>query len=269
MFGAVCALLEVASAAGVHGKKAVPLAQSALEDSTAPNALKIEVLRFLRLAFCAEAAADLLPSLPPLVPVLKRSLEDRYYKVVSEAVAVVENAAVMAAAGGGGDPAVMRDLLQAVLGLLRAKDVDQEVKECSIKCVAAMLSLLPASLGAATDMAMPLLCDKLQSDGTRFVAVVACGTIAGAQPPLPLGAYVLPLITAMTPLLRKAHRGLRCAALAALAHVLASHSAGAGVPPDMLEALLQEAAELIADGDLLLAAAALRMCEASLQVCLG
>lgn len=242
------------------------MAQSTLEDSTSPNALKIEVLRFLRLAFCAKAAVDLLPSLPPLVPVLKRSLEDRYYKVVSEAVAVVENAAVMAAAGGGGDTAVMRDLLQAVLGLLRAKDVDQEVKECSIRCVATMLSLLPGPLGADTDAAMPLLCDKLQSDGTRYVAVVACGTVAGAAPPLPLGRYVLPLITTMTPFLRKAHRGLRCAALAALAHVLASHSAGAGVPADLLEALLQEAAELIADGDLLLAAAALRMCEASLQV---
>jgi len=132
--------------------------------------------------------------------------------------------------------------------------------------VATMLAQLPTVLGTETNAAVPLLCEKLQSDGTRYVAVAACGTVAGTTPPLPLAQYVPQLITTMTPFLRKAHRGLRCAALAALAHVLAVHSAGAGVQADLLEPLLQEAAELITDGDLLLAAAALRMCEASLQV---
>ena len=137
MFEVFQALLEAAAAAGFHAADAVGVCKDVLSDSSSPNPLKIEVLRFASLAFTESSAPELLPHLADLVPCLKRNLQDRYYKVVSEAVGVVERASAAAAAsdGAGAHSALFTELFVAVLELLKAKDVDQEVKECSIKCV--------------------------------------------------------------------------------------------------------------------------------------
>jgi hypothetical protein len=131
-----------------------------------------------------------------------------------------------------------------------------------------MLSRLSAVLGPDTSKALPLLCDKLRSDGTRYAAVNACKEIAAAQPRLPLGPFVPELVTLTSPFLRKAHRGLRYSTLCALASLLANHAADSGNTMDsqLLESLLTEAAPLICDKDLLLAAASLQMCEAATKV---
>lgn len=133
-----------------------------------------------------------------------------------------------------------------------------------------ILSKLSAVLGPDTRTALPLLCDKLRSEGTRYAAVNACKEIAAAQPKLPLEPFVLELVTLTTPFLRKAHRGLRYATLSALASLLANHAgaaSGSTMDSQLLESLLTEAAPLICDKDLLLAAASLQMCEAATKVC--
>ena len=138
------------------------------------------------------------------------------------------------------------------------------------RCTAVMLSKLSEVLGPETPTALPLLCDKLRSDGTRYAAVNACKEIAAAQPQLPLQPFVPELVTQMTPFLRKAHRGLRYATLSALASLLENHAGAASgsstIDSQLLEALLTEAAPLISDKDLLLAAASLQMCEAATRV---
>lgn len=132
-----------------------------------------------------------------------------------------------------------------------------------------MMSKLPAVLSPETPRALPLICDKLRSEGTRYAAVNACREIAAAQPTLPLAPFVGELVTLTTPFLRKAHRGLRYATLCALASLLGHHSGAdaKGLDGPLLEALLTEAAPLICDKDLLLAAAALQLCEAAAKVC--
>ena len=135
------ALLEAAADAGFHGSEAVGVCKDVLSDNSSPNVLKIEVLRFVSLAFSEGSAPELMQHLSELAPCLKRSLQDRYYKVVAEAVGVVERSAVAGAGVGGAEHgAIFQDLFLSVLELLKAKDVDQEVKECSIRC--AGLSIL-------------------------------------------------------------------------------------------------------------------------------
>jgi hypothetical protein len=129
------ALLEAAADGGFHGSEAVGVCKGVLSDSSSPNVLKIEVLRFVSLAFSEGAAPELMQHLSDLAPCLKRSLQDRYYKVVAEAVGLVERSAVAGASLAGTEHGpLFRDLFVAVLELLKAKDVDQEVKECSIRC---------------------------------------------------------------------------------------------------------------------------------------
>jgi cullin-associated NEDD8-dissociated protein 1 len=147
IYGVLRALLAAAGGGGYRGTAVVATARDSLEESGAPNTLKIEVLQFLRLAFCPDAAAELLPEVPPLVPRLTVAMEDRYFKVVSEAVGVAERLGAMCAAGKGGEEAA-QTLFEAVLQTLDGKDLDQEVKESAIRC-ARYLATSPTS--AATD----------------------------------------------------------------------------------------------------------------------
>ena len=80
------ALLEAAADGGFYGSEAVGVCKDVLSDNSSPNVLKIEVLRFVSLAFSEGSAPELMQHLSELAPCLKRSLQDRYYKVVAEAV---------------------------------------------------------------------------------------------------------------------------------------------------------------------------------------
>lgn len=65
---------------------------------------------------------------------------------------VVERASAAAALsdGAGAHSALFTELFVAVLELLKAKDVDQEVKECSIKCVSELFSFFSLTKVACT-----------------------------------------------------------------------------------------------------------------------
>ena len=93
------------------------------------------MLRFLAGAMGPTGAAELTPLLGGLAPGLEASLANKYFKVVAEAMRVVEGAAGMVAAAEGDAGAdVVAGLLPAVLGRLKGGDQDQEVKEHAIRC---------------------------------------------------------------------------------------------------------------------------------------
>lgn len=137
VFAALRTLVEAFAGAGFFGVQAVPAATAALRDEGSANALKIEVLRFLRAACVPEAMPDMGDALRDAAPGLAAAVGDRYYKVVVEALGVVEGAAAMVARGGGAareHAEVVLGLLDGVLARLKAGDQDQEVKEGAIRC---------------------------------------------------------------------------------------------------------------------------------------
>ena len=137
VFAALRTLVEAFAGAGFFGLQAVPAAATALRDDGSANALKIEALRFLRAACVPAAMPDMGDALRDAAPGLAAAVGDKYYKVVVEALAVVEGAATMVARGGGAareHAEVSLGLLDGVLARLKAGDQDQEVKEGAIRC---------------------------------------------------------------------------------------------------------------------------------------
>ncbi len=104
---------------------------------------------------------------------------------------------------------------------------------------------------------MGVLLDRLKNEMTRLTAVRAFGTIAKTPLSLDLTSIVPQALAELTTFLRKANRQLRLASLSALTSLVAR--GGARTDPAALEGTVAEAANLVNDADLAVAAAALRL----------
>lgn len=106
---------------------------------------------------------------------------------------------------------------------------------------------------------LSILLDRLKNEITRLTAVRAFGTIARTPLPLDFTGILPQALAELTSFLRKANRQLRLAALSALTALIARD--GPRADPAALEATVAETAALVNDGDLAVAAAALRLVE--------
>ena len=172
----------------------LPPALSALVDKQSHSALKIEVLSFLRIALQPSNKEAFAPRLPALVDSLVHSLNDRYYKVVSEALCLCETIATMMQPTPG-DAATLelaKKLFDAVLKRLSANDQDQDVKEHSIRCIATMVTHFSGVLTAQSRSVLTILTERLNNDSTRLAAVRAFESVARAPHPVDMNHVCAP-----------------------------------------------------------------------------
>ena len=106
---------------------------------------------------------------------------------------------------------------------------------------------------------LSILLERMRNEITRLSAVRALTTIARSAVALDLSPALPQALADLTSFLRKASRQLRLAALAALTALVARD--GPRADPTALEAAVAEAAPLVEDADLAVAAAALRLME--------
>jgi len=271
--GAFALLRELAAVAPAEVAAQLPALTpgitAALSDrSSTASGLKIEALNFTRAALAAGPSGASAPAaqLKAIMPALLPCASDRYYKVAAEALRVAE--VVMTVLRPVGQPAspIPADVAGAVPGLfaamrsrLAAQDQDQEVKDAAITGTAVAVAQLADVLAAEVPGVLKMLLERLRNEITRLTAVRAFGTLA-ASPAVELGgaAGVLEAVLGdLTSFLRKALRPLRAASLGALEALAARY--GASFDGGACSALVEEATSLVADTDLPLASAALRL----------
>ncbi|KXZ56874.1 hypothetical protein GPECTOR_1g789 [Gonium pectorale] len=154
---------------------------------------------------------------------------------------------------------LVQPLYSAVMARLSATDQDQEVKECAISAMAAAAARLGDSLKAELPGVLRVLLERLRNEITRLPAVKAITTLAGS-PLLPgellAGGPDGGVAGELTSFLRKASRPLRQASLVALEALASRHPAALEGPA--CASAVEETAALVSDGDVALAALALR-----------
>lgn len=166
-------------------------------------------------------ATEFQSTLPQLAHVVFDAVGERYYKVTAEALRVCnamvhiirpspENIVDDALA------ALIPPLFSVVNQRLRAQDVDQEVKECAIRCMADVVALLGELLTDKVNNVLAVLLERLKSETTRLTAVKALSVIAASPLDLDLSSVVSSVMTEFTIFLKKANVALRQAALHAL-----------------------------------------------------
>ncbi|KAG2500009.1 hypothetical protein HYH03_002291 [Edaphochlamys debaryana] len=270
VFGGVLRQLVAVAAPAVAGQveALVPGVLAALNDKSGNTALKIEALSFLRLTIAATPPAVFQTHTKQLASAVFVCVNERYYKVAAEALRVCEALVGVlrpdASAPVPPDQApLVQPLYAAVMARLSATDQDQEVKECAIAAIAAAAARLGDCLKAELPGVLRVLLDRLRNEITRLTAVKALTALA-ASPLVPgelLGAAGPEggggVVAELTSFLRKANRLLRQASLVALEALASRHPAAFEGP--LLSQCVEEAAALVTDADVALAALALRL----------
>eukprot|EP00210_Caulerpa_lentillifera_P004245 g4049.t1 len=238
----------------------IPITKALNDHSTSSSDLKIEVLSFLQVSMKNSRTTDFLEILPIISKTVFDSVEERYYKVVSAALQVcIEMVHIIRPS----PTAVIIDsslpiipaLFTSVMKRLSTQDVDQEVKEYSIKCAAHAVAVLGDIGYESVHQVLQILLERLKSETTRLTTVKALTVITGSSLELPLTSFLGPAVEEFTLFLKKANMSLRQASLRALE--VSCGRPGVSLEQGVLAKIIQEAVGLISDTDLHMASSSL------------
>ncbi|KAJ7551601.1 hypothetical protein O6H91_06G021400 [Diphasiastrum complanatum] len=241
----------------------VPGIERALSDKSSTSNLKIEALVFTRLVMASNPPVVFHPHIQALTNPVLAAVNERYYKVTSEALRVCGELVKAIRPELVQSPSFnfipyVQPIYSTILKRLTAQDQDQEVKECAITCMGLIISLLGDQLKRELGVCLPLLLDRLRNEITRLTTVKAFATIAESPLKIDLSCILGQAVLELTTFLRKANRALRLASLGTLNALLIAY--GDKIGSSSYESIIIELSSLISDADLHMTALALELC---------
>lgn len=232
-----------------HIELIVPGIAFSLNDKNSTSNMKIDTLAFLGFILTKHEPQIFFPHISKLLPAVIVSIKDPFYKIASEALIVAQNAvAVMCLLEKSVYSEYLHDLYKAVFSRLQATDIDQEIKEKSITCMAQILSYMGDSLLMELPSCLPIYLERLQNEITRLTTVKALILIVSSPLKLDLSLLLNDAIPVMSSFLRKNHRGLKLSTLTCLDTFIQNY--GGVMSMKHFEAILNELVSLINEGDL-------------------
>jgi cullin-associated NEDD8-dissociated protein 1 len=231
--------------------------------SATANTLRIAALRLIGDIAKTHSSSVLQPYLPKIVPGVVSAVNDKYYKISSEAIGTVEQLvkALTPPRSRSMNQNHQRDLQQlykVVVNRVSATDADLEVRQRAIHALGILLartaSLEGSSLLSSTDRtaALNILSDRLKNETTRIAAVRAIDTVAALttskdqlQP-----KWIREVSLELSAQLRKANRSLRGASLAALKNLIVAPASRSSLDAPTIEGLVSALLPLLTPVDL-------------------
>lgn len=107
-------------------------------------------------------------------------------------------------------------LYEPVFKRFSAVDIDQEIKEHAILCMAQMVSVLGDELADQVAPCLPIFLSRLQNEITRITATKAIAHIAASPLHIDMSPIAQEVYLALASFLRKTSRQLRVTSLMAL-----------------------------------------------------
>ncbi|XP_004395704.1 PREDICTED: cullin-associated NEDD8-dissociated protein 2 isoform X3 [Odobenus rosmarus divergens] len=223
-----------------------------LVDRSSSSTIRMDALAFLQGLLGTEPAEAFHSHLPTLLPPVTACVADPFYKIAAEALLVLQE--LVQALWPLDRPRTLDpepyvgEMSAATLARLRATDLDQEVKERAIACMAHLVAHLGDRLGDDLGPSLLLLLDRLRNEITRLPAVKALTLVAVSPLRLDLQPVVAEALPILASFLRKNQRALRLATLAALDAL--AQSQGLSLPPAAVQAVLAELPALVSESDM-------------------
>jgi cullin-associated NEDD8-dissociated protein 1 len=182
-----------------------------------------------------------------LLPELCMAVQEQWYKVIAEALRSLAHVPPLFVSASEADrQKVAQQLYDAMVPLLEAHDVDQEIKECALTAAASLLTSLSTTLSQSqNERLLTLLLDRLKNETTRIPAIKTLAVIAAAQ--VDLSSILDEAIVTLASFLKLQSRSTKQSALEALDIILTHH--GASSPQEQYAAVLEDLAPLIVDSD--------------------
>ncbi|CAG8653965.1 18991_t:CDS:10 [Rhizophagus irregularis] len=232
--------------------------------SSTNSNLKIETLSFLRQLFKVHPPQVFHNHLARLCPPIISSVEDKFYKITSEAFLVcIELVKVIRPIEYNAQTktyniqplnpsfrSYILNIYNVTIARLSTTDADQEVKERSIMCLGVLISQCGDNLKEELKVCMPMLLDRLRNEVTRLTTVkvftsIADSTVCASEE---VKQAVIGAINEVAVLLRKSHRQLKVASLVCLEVFVRRY--GNFLVPACYSRVLEELTPHISDQDL-------------------
>mmetsp|Transcript_16278 Transcript_16278/g.23243 ORF Transcript_16278/g.23243 Transcript_16278/m.23243 type:complete len:1324 (-) Transcript_16278:475-4446(-) len=228
-----------------------------LKDPQESKAIKLEALRLVKMILThpTNATSDILVELPSILPELCQAVQEDWYKIIAEALRVLTKIPDLMARYEDSalfSQTVASSIYAAIGDRLRAHDLDQEIKECSLSAAASLLQNLHEYLTPEErDSLLSVILERLKNEITRVSALKTLSIIASpgrtaTQVDL---IFILPdSVRELSSLLRQQSRTLKQHTLEALKIMVLGY--GTKMDSELYEQLLKETATVISDSDL-------------------
>jgi cullin-associated NEDD8-dissociated protein 1 len=231
--------------------------------SATANTLRIAALRLIGDIAKTHSSSVLQPYLPKIIPGVVSAVNDKYYKISSEAIGTVEQLvkALTPPRSRSMDQKHQGDLQQlykVIVGRVSATDADLEVRQRAIHALGILLARTASPEGSSLlssadrSAALEILNERLKNETTRLAAVRAVDTIAALtttkdqlQP-----KWIREVALELSAQLRKANRSLRGASLAALKNLVVAPAARSSLDKPTIEGLVSALLPLLTPADL-------------------
>ncbi|KAF7693162.1 hypothetical protein HF521_008478 [Silurus meridionalis] len=254
---------------GEHIPSLIPGIIYSLTDKCASSNMKIDALSFLHVLMSSHSPEFFHPHIKVILPPVIFCVEDPFYKITSEALQVTQQMVKMMRpldkpSSFDSNPYV-RDVFNSTLKRLKAADIDQEVKERAISCMAHIISHLGDQLGGDLKPTLQIFLERLKNEITRLTAVKALSIIATS----PLKVDIRPILTEVIPVLgsflRKNQRALKLNTLTTLTIIVTNYSDS--FKPPLLESVLNELPALVQESDMHVSQVAIMLVTCMAKVC--
>ncbi|KAG9233768.1 armadillo-type protein [Amylocarpus encephaloides] len=227
------------------------------------NTVKIATLRLIGDIAKTHSSSVLQPYLPKIVPVVVSAVNDKYYKISSEAIGTVEQ--LVKALTPPRSRSVTQDrqadlqqLFKVIISRVAATEADLEVRQRAIHALGILLARTASPEGSSlitkSDRieAMDMLSERLRNETTRLAAVHAIDTVAALTTSKDQldSAWIRDVSLELSAQLRKANRSLRGASLAALKNLVVAPASRDSLDAPTIEGLTSALLPLINAVDL-------------------
>ena len=231
--------------------------------SATANTLRIAALRLIGDIAKTHSSSVLQPYLPKIIPGVVSAVNDKFYKISSEAIGTVEQLVKALTPPRSrsmnqkhqGD---LQQLYKVIVGRVSATDADLEVRQRAIHALGILLARTASPEGSSLlssadrSAALEILNERLKNETTRLAAVRAVDTIAALtttkdqlQP-----KWIREVALELSAQLRKANRSLRGASLAALKNLVVAPAARSSLDKPTIEGLVSALLPLLTPADL-------------------
>lgn len=238
--------------------------------SATANTLRIAALRLIGNITSTHSSSVLHPHLSLIIPVVVAAVNEKNYKISSEAIGTVEQ--LVKALTPPRSQSVnlkskseLQQLYQIIYNRVSANDADLEVRQRAIQTLGIFLARMANqddfTLLSYNDhkLALELLSERLKNETTRLASVHAIDTIAAlSNKKIQLEPkWIRDVSLELSSQLRKANRSLRGASLGALKNLIVLSSAALSLDSSTIESLVSALLPLLTPVDLHLLSPAL------------
>lgn len=246
--------------AGGVGSTSVALAGGAA--SATLTTLRVVVLKFISDIAKTHSSSLFQSYLPEIVAGVVTAVQDRFYKISSEAIQTAEELVKAITPPRSRLTSQkykpqLENLYDIIIDRTAANDADAEVRQKAIQALGTLLSR--TSLGDGQGLLSPerrqagleLLLDRLKNETTRLYAVRAIDNVAAfsVTPGTLEGAWIQPVALELCGQLRKANRALRGASVQALQHLIVSPATKGNLEPDTANGIVDAILPVITAND--------------------